>query len=111
MDAANLTKVVIDALEDLKAQDITTIDVADRTSVTDMMIIATGTSSRHVQAVADNVSEKSKAAGLMPLGSEGRGNSDWVLIDLGDVIVHVMTSQAREHYDLERLWSEPRVAQ
>lgn len=77
MDAANLTKVVIDALEDLKAQDITTIDVADRTSVTDMMIIATGTSSRHVQAVADNVSEKSKAAGAMPLGSEGRGNSDW----------------------------------
>jgi ribosome-associated protein len=111
MDAENLTKVVIDALEDLKAQDITTIDVADRTSVTDMMVIATGTSSRHVQAVADNVSEKSKAAGLMPLGSEGRGNSDWVLIDLGDVVVHVMTSQAREHYDLERLWSEPRVAQ
>jgi len=111
MDAANLTKVVIDALEDLKAQDITTLDVMDRTSVTDMMIIATGTSSRHVQAVADNVSEKAKAAGMMPLGSEGRGNSDWVLIDLGDVIVHVMTSQAREHYDLERLWSEPRVAQ
>jgi ribosome-associated protein len=111
MDAANLTKVVINALEDLKAQDIITIDVKDRTSVTDMMVIATGTSSRHVQAVADNVSEKSKAAGLMPLGSEGRGNSDWVLIDLGDVIVHVMTSQAREHYDLERLWSEPRMAQ
>ncbi|NVK36418.1 MAG: ribosome silencing factor [Gammaproteobacteria bacterium] len=111
MDSAALNELVINALEDMKAQDIVTIDVTDRTSVTDMMVIATGTSSRHVQAVADNVSEKSKEAGHMPLGSEGRGNSDWVLIDLGDVIVHVMTSQAREHYDLERLWSEPQVAQ
>lgn len=111
MDSEQLSKLVIDALEGLKAQDIVTIDVIDRTSVTDYMILATGTSSRHVQAVADNVSEKSKEAGMMPLGSEGRGNSDWVLIDLGDVIVHVMTAQAREHYDLERLWSEPTLAE
>ena len=111
MDSEQLNKLVIDALEGLKAQDIVTLDVMERTSVTDYMIIATGTSSRHVQAVADNVSEKAKAAGMMPLGSEGRGNSDWVLIDLGDVIVHVMTAQAREHYDLERLWSEPTLAE
>jgi len=111
MDSKQINSVVIDALEGLKAQDIVTIDVMDRTSVTDYMILATGTSSRHVQAVADNVAEKSKEAGIMPLGSEGRGNSDWVLIDLGDVIVHVMTAQAREHYDLERLWSEPTLAE
>lgn len=107
MDSEALNKLVIDALEDMKAQDIAFIDVTGRTSVTDTMVIATGTSSRHVQAVADNVSEKVKEAGLMPLGSEGRGNSDWVLIDLGDAVVHVMTAQAREYYDLERLWGEP----
>jgi ribosome-associated protein len=106
MDAAALKKLVIDSLEDLKAQDITVLDVTGRTSVTDAMIIATGTSSRHAQALAENVSEKAKAAGEMPLGSEGRGDSDWVLIDLGDVVVHVMTAQSREYYDLESLWSE-----
>ncbi|MEH6345118.1 MAG: ribosome silencing factor [Bermanella sp.] len=105
MDAAALKKLVIDSLEDLKAQDITVLDVTGRTSVTDTMIIATGTSSRHAQALAENVSEKAKAAGEMPLGSEGRGDSDWVLIDLGDVVVHVMTAQSREYYDLESLWS------
>ena len=106
MDAVTLNKLVIDSLEDLKAQDITVIDVTGRNTVTDTMVIATGTSSRHAQALADNVSEKSKAAGHMPLGSEGRGTSDWVLIDLGDVVVHVMTAQAREYYDLESLWDE-----
>lgn len=109
MDTAALTKLVTEALEDLKAQDITYIDVKDRTSVTDTMILATGTSSRHAQAVADNVSAKAKEAGQHPLGSEGRGNSDWVLIDLGDVVVHIMTAQAREYYDLERLWGEPKA--
>ena len=106
MDAAALKKLVIDSLEDLKAQDITVLDVTNRTSMTDIMVIATGTSSRHAQALADNVSEKAKAAGEMPLGSEGRGDSDWVLIDLGDVVVHVMTAQSREYYDLESLWGE-----
>lgn len=107
MDAEALKKLVTDALEDLKAQDIAFIDVRDRTSVTDTMVLATGTSSRHAQAVADSVAMKTKEAGIMPLGSEGRGNSDWVLIDLGDIVVHVMTAQAREYYDLERLWGEP----
>ncbi len=106
MDAAARNKLVIDSLEDLKAHDIKVIDVSDRSTVTDTMVIATGTSSRHAQALADNVSAKAKAAGEMPLGSEGRGNSDWVLIDLGDVIVHVMTAQTREYYDLESLWEE-----
>jgi len=111
MDSESLKELVIDALDDMKAQEILVIDVAERTSVTDFMVIATGTSSRHVQAVADNVAEKVKEAGLMPLGSEGRGNSDWVLIDLGDAVVHVMTAQAREYYDLERLWGEPEGAE
>ncbi len=110
MDAAALKKHVIESLEDLKAQNITVLDLTGRSSMTDTMVIATGTSSRHAQALADNVSEKSKAAGHMPLGSEGRGNSDWVLIDLGDVVVHVMTAQAREYYDLEGLWGEPETA-
>ncbi|MFT7109076.1 MAG: ribosome-associated protein [Psychrobacter glaciei] len=108
MDAASLKKLVTEALEDLKAQDITFIDVSDRTSVTDTMVLATGTSSRHAQAVADSVAMRTKEAGIMPIGSEGRGNSDWVLIDLGDIVVHVMTAQAREYYDLERLWGEPK---
>jgi len=107
MDVASLKPIVIGALEDMKAQNITELDVVGRTSVTDLMVIACGTSNRHVQAVADNVSEKVKAAGVQPLGAEGRGNSDWVLIDLGDIIVHVMTAQAREFYDLERLWGQP----
>lgn len=107
MEPAELNALVVDALDDMKAQDITIIDVTERTSVTDSMILATGTSSRHVQAVVDNVSEKVKEAGIMPIGSEGRGNSDWVLLDLGDAVVHVFTAQAREYYDLERLWGDP----
>lgn len=107
MDATALKALVIDSLEDLKAQNITVLDVSQRTSITDTMVIATGTSNRHAQAIADNVSVKSKEAGYLPIGSEGRGNSDWVLIDLGEVVVHVMTAQAREYYDLELLWGEP----
>lgn len=107
MQTEQIKSLVTDALEDLKAQDITLLDVRGRTSVTDWMIIANGTSSRHVAAVAANVEEKAKHAGLQPLGVEGQGNSDWVLIDLVDVIVHVMTDQARHFYDLERLWGEP----
>ena len=107
MDVASLKPIVIEALDDMKAQNITELDVLGRTSVTDLMIIASGTSSRHVQAVADNVAERVKEKGIQPLGAEGRGNSDWVLIDLGDIIVHVMTAQAREFYDLERLWGSP----
>lgn len=107
MQTEQIKSVVIDALEDLKAQNITILDVRGRTSVTDWMIIASGTSSRHVSAIAGNVEEKAKAAGMQPLGTEGRAASDWVLIDLVDVVVHVMTEQAREFYDLERLWGEP----
>lgn len=111
MQAEQIKNLVIDALEDLKAQNIITLDVRERTSVTDWMVIATGTSNRHVAAVAGNVEEKAKEQGLQPMGVEGRGGTDWVLIDLVDVVVHVMTEQSRHFYDLERLWGEPGQAQ
>ena len=106
MQTEQIKELVINALEDMKAQNITVLDVRGRTSVTDWMIIANGTSSRHVNAVAGNVEEKAKHAGLKPNGTEGRAVADCVLIDLIDVVVHVMTEQARHFYDLERLWGE-----
>ncbi|MAD46202.1 MAG: ribosome silencing factor [Oceanospirillaceae bacterium] len=107
MQAEQIKNLVTEALDDMKAQNIVTLDVRGRTSVTDWMVIATGTSNRHVAAVAGNVEEKVKEAGLRPNGTEGRSAADWVLIDLVDVVVHVMTDQARHFYDLERLWGEP----
>jgi len=107
MQTEQIKSLVVDALDDMKAQNITELDVRGRTSVTDWMIIASGTSNRHVTAVAANVEEKAKHAGLRPNGTEGRAAADWVLIDLGDVVVHVMTDQSRHFYDLERLWGEP----
>lgn len=99
-----ISALAIDALEDLKAQDLLCIDVTGLTGIFDAMIIATGTSERHVGAIAENVVLKTKAAGMEPLGVEGAGKSNWVLVDLGDVLVHVMTQQARDYYQLEKLW-------
>jgi len=100
-----LKQIIIEALDDLKATDINILDVTTMTSITDSMIIATGTSSRHVKSLADLVIESSKKKGYRPLGSEGGPGSEWVLVDLGDIIVHVMTATAREFYDLDGLWS------
>jgi ribosome-associated protein len=107
MQTEQIKNLVVDSLDDMKARDITILDVRGRTSVTDWMVIATGTSNRHVTAVAGHVEEKAKHAGLRPNGTEGRAVADWVLIDLIDVVVHVMTDQSRHFYDLERLWGEP----
>ncbi|MGH1461627.1 MAG: ribosome silencing factor [Neptuniibacter sp.] len=104
MQTEKLIKIVHNALEDMKAKDVIDLDVQDRSTVTDYMIVASGTSKRHVGSVAEEVIIKAKEAGVMPLGSEGQGSSDWVLVDLGDVVVHVMMPDAREFYDLERLW-------
>ena len=104
MNSEELEKLAIFALEDVKAQDITSIDVRDKTSVTDYMVIATGSSSRHVKSLADNVLEKVKEQGVRPLGSEGLDSGEWALLDLGDVVVHVMQAATRQFYDLERLW-------
>jgi ribosome-associated protein len=102
---ATLRKSVIDALEDLKAKDIREIDVRGKTSIADLLVIASGTSARHVKSIADEVVRFAKKAGVMPLGVEGEQEAEWVLVDLGDVIVHVMLPRIREFYGLERLWS------
>ena len=92
------------ALEEVKAKDIVTIDVRGKTSITDFMIIASGGSARQVKALAENVIDKAKENGVRPVGSEGLDGGEWALIDLNDVVVHVMQVETREHYDLERLW-------
>lgn len=95
----------ITALEDLKAQDIQVLDVRGMTSITDLMIVASGTSDRHIKALADNVVEKVKKHGVQPIGVEGETSREWVLVDLGDVILHVMHPQTRAFYNLEKLWT------
>lgn len=104
MPSEDLVKLAIAALEDIKAQDIVTIDVREKTSITDFMVIASGTSNRHVKSLVDNVLEKVKEKGVRPLGSEGLDTGEWALLDLGDIVVHVMLPTARQFYDLERLW-------
>lgn len=105
MNSSELCDLVVDALEEVKAQDIVKLDVRDQTTVTDYMIVASGTSNRHVKALADAVAEKSREAGHKPAGVEGADGSEWVLLDLQDALVHVMLPRIREFYNLEKLWS------
>jgi ribosome-associated protein len=105
MQAEQILKIVQDVLDERKGQHITTLDVRGKTSFTDYMVVVTGTSDRHLKSLCEYVSEKLKESGVKPLGIEGDLGSDWVLLDLGDVIVHAMTAQAREFYSLEKLWS------
>lgn len=102
-----LLQRVTDALEDLKAVNVVTLDVRELTNVTDFLVIASGNSNRHVKSLADSVCIKAKQAGHPPLGVEGEQAAEWVLVDLGDVVVHVMLPATRDFYDLERLWSTP----
>jgi ribosome-associated protein len=92
------------ALEDMKAVNIKKLDVRGLTDIADTMMIASGTSVRHVRSIAENVVEKAKAAGFRPLGIEGAREAEWVLVDLQDILVHVMLPRVREFYSLERLW-------
>lgn len=101
----DLQVLVIQALEDLKAKEIVCLDTADISSVMSRVVIASGTSTRHAKAVANSVVMSAKEAGLQPLGVEGQANGEWVLIDLGDIVVHVMQQETREFYELEKLWS------
>jgi ribosome-associated protein len=100
----SLKTVIIDALADMKALDVRFLDVRGLTDIADFMVIASGTSDRHVRSVAQRVVEKAKAAGFRPHGVEGQQDADWVLIDLNEMIVHVMLPRVREFYGLERLW-------
>jgi ribosome-associated protein len=100
-----LRKQVLTALDELKAKDVHEIDVRGKTSIADILVIASGTSTRHVKSLADEVVRFAKKAGMMPLGVEGQREAEWVLVDLGDIIVHVMLPRIREFYGLERLWT------
>lgn len=106
MNSKQLCELAIEALEDIKAIDIKVLDVVDKSSVTDIMIFASGNTSRQVKALANNVAEKLKKAGSPALGIEGDDTSEWVLVDLGDVVVHIMQPAIREFYNLEKLWGE-----
>jgi len=105
LKALELQKLTVESLEDLKGKDIVVLDVSDRTTVTDYMIVVTGTSQRHVKSLANELVENSKRAGVRPLGMEGESDGNWILVDLGDVLAHVMTEESREFYALEKLWS------
>lgn len=105
MQTDELKGIALRALEDLKGLDIAEFDVRDMTTVTDIMIIASGTSDRHVKSLADAVVMACKKAGVPPLGVEGEREGEWVLVDLGDVVVHVMQPRIREFYALEKLWT------
>lgn len=105
MNSEQLSDLVVDALDDIKGLDIVKLDVRDMTTVTDFMVLASGTSSRHVQALVDNVAEKAREAGHKPIGIEGEEAGEWVLLDLQDTLVHVMLPKMREFYNLEKLWS------
>ena len=97
-------KVVHEALLDVKAKDILELDVSTMSNVTDAIVIASGTSTRHIKSLAHHVAEEARKAGFRPIGVEGEQDAEWILIDLGFVVVHVMLPTARKFYDLESLW-------
>lgn len=107
MDTTEILSIIETVLDEKKAQNIISIDVLGRTNITDYMVVATGTSNRHIASMGHYVVEACKEKGIKPLGIEGDQGSDWVLVDLGDVILHLMTEQARDYYQLEKLWSIP----
>jgi len=104
MDSQQIQKIALAALEDIKGKDITVYDVRHLTPLFETMIIATGDSTRQVKALADHVEERLKESGVPLLGSEGRQAAEWVLVDAGSVVVHVMHPHARQYYNLEELW-------
>lgn len=103
-------KMALQALDELKAEQVVVLDVRGVASFTDYMIFASGNSTRHVSAIAESVIESSKAAGHAPVGVEGETIGEWVLIDLGDAVVHVMLPDVRLYYELEKLWGEELAA-
>lgn len=108
MDTETLTRIAVAALEDIKGKEITVLDVRQLTSLFDTLVIASGDSTRQVKALADHVEEKLKAAGAEIIGTEGERAAEWILVDAGDVVIHVMHPAARSHYNLEELWGAAR---
>ena len=106
MNTKQLCDLTVAALEDIKALDIRVLDVTAQSSVTDVMVIATGNSTRQVKSLANNVLKEAKDNDMRPIGVEGEQASEWILIDLGDVVVHIMTPDIRDFYNLEKLWGE-----
>ena len=106
MRAAELKKLVLDTLDELKGQQLTALDVRALTDVMDCLVIVTGTSNRHVKALADKLRERVREEGLRPLGVEGEDGCEWILVDFGDVVVNIMLPATRDFYDLERLWRD-----
>jgi len=102
---SDLNQAIINALENLKGKDIVTLDVTTLSDVMDTLIIASGTSNRHARSLAENMVEETKKQGYRALGIEGLETGDWVLVDFGDTVVHVMQQEARDYYELEKLWS------
>ncbi len=103
-DSSALVAMAQQVLDDMKARDIRVLDVSGLTPITDYMVIASGTSRRHVKSIAERLVERAKAAGHPPIGVEGTDAAEWVLVDLQDVVVHVMQTQVRDFYKLEKLW-------
>lgn len=104
MEVEELKQLAIDALEDLKGKDIKVLDVRGKSNITDVMVFVSGTSGRHLKSLGESVVVKAKQAGVPPLGIEGENSGEWVLVDLGDVVVHVMMPEIRDFYKLEKLW-------
>ena len=104
LPAAGVAKIVVGALDEMKAVNVRVLDVRNLTDIADTMIIASGNSDRHVRSIADRVAEHAKKAGVRPMGIEGERDGEWVLVDLQDVIVHIMLPRVREFYGLENLW-------
>ena len=105
MTTEKLTRQLVNVLDESKALDIQVLDVRNLTSIADTMIIASGNSDRQVRALADKVIEAAKKSGHIPLGTEGQQQGDWILVDLGDIILHIMRPATRIYYQLEKLWS------
>lgn len=111
MNSKELCELAVTALEDIKGIDIKVLDVVSKSSVTDIMVFASGNTARQVKALANSVADKAKKAGMPALGIEGDDANEWVLVDLGDVVVHVMQPSIREFYNLEKLWGEDSPAE
>ncbi len=104
METAELLEFAVSKIEDMKGRDIVKLDVRGKSSITEFMLVCSGNSKRHVQSIADNVNKEVRASGISPIGFEGQDSGEWVIVDLDDVVIHVMQEQTRDFYQLEKLW-------